>query len=164
MPLKPPSAYPSDPGYSSWGPSLYLALYRYCRSSLPAPFPLNEECRRGLSSLRPNKPSGLLCLFPKPGIALQLAPSDSTTLSSLLARESSLKGRPIPHSPAGCTSPRGLKRRFWLPKAIVGPDCSRSQRVHVALRRGARGRNVSQAVAKAVPAGKGMRGRAGYRM
>lgn len=45
---------------------------------------------------------------------------------------------------AGCTSPRGLKRRFWLPKAIVGPDCSRSQRVHVALRRGARGRNVSQ--------------------
>lgn len=54
--------------------------------------------------------------------------------------------------PAGCASPRGLEVRFGLPKAVVGPDCSQGQRVHVALRRGARGRDVSRAVAKAVPA------------
>lgn len=99
------------------------------------------------------KPLGFSA-FPRNRGAPQFAPSDPTTLSSLLAGvlpSPPSKAAPSPHLPAGCTSPRGLEREFGLPKAVVGPDCSQSQWVHV-LRRGARGRDVSQAVAKVVPA------------
>lgn len=100
MPLKPPPAYLLDLGCSSWSPSLYLAMYRYCSSS-PGPLPFNVETRPGLSSLGPNKASGFQCPFLKSGLlpSLPLRSHNSLLASSRKKVLPSTPPQRPPHPP-----------------------------------------------------------------